>query len=240
MGTAVASQDPGETMAIERPATVMAWLAVTKGAQKGMTYQLRLGDNTIGRDSGNDLTVEDSAISRHHAMVKVQDDSFTLVDMGSRAGTRVAGKTLKGKDIGPAGVVEIGETRLNLVRVEDAGPGAAPVSNAGETIVDMPGGGGGVLIAQSGPDAGKSFPIATGDNVIGRGADSAVLLNDDTVSRRHALIRSEEGRFVVFDLGSRTGTLVNGDPIGGHRLLAGETIALGGAEIVLMQVGQKG
>ena len=64
-----------------------------------------------------------------------------------------------------------------------------------------------------------------------------VVLSDDAVSRRHALIRNEQDNIIVFDLGSRTGTQVDGETLGGHVLSAGETITLGTTELVLMQPG---
>ena len=233
---AMARQDPAETMMLQRPSGVMAWVAVTEGPEKGKTYQLKVGDNTIGRDPENDLVIEDSSVSRRLAMIRATDDGFLLVDMGSRGGTRVAGKTLSGKAIKASGVIEVGQTRLSLVTVDRAASPSAPASAAGETIVEEPAGnGGGVLIAQSGPDAGQSFPLGQGDNLIGRDPDSTVLLSDEAVSRRHAIIRRGQDRFVIFDLGSRAGTQVNGNPVGGHRLSPGERISLGNAEIVLMQ-----
>ena len=219
----------------------MAWLAVTAGPPKGKTYQLKVGDNTIGRGSENDLVLDDRSASRNHAMIKVQGDEFVLVDLGSRGGTKVAGQTLKAKEIKPGSVLSLGRTKLNLVEVE-AGEESEPGTMSGETIVGQPGGGsGGVLVTQSGPDAGKSFPLSQGDNSIGRDTDSAVLLTDDTVSRRHALIRQDEDRFLVFDLGSRTGIQVDGESISGHKLSAGETVTIGKTEFVLMQTeGQQG
>ena len=219
----------------------MAWLAVTAGPLKGQSYQLKVGDNTIGRGTENDLVIEDGSVSRQHAAVKVQDNEFILVDLGSRGGTKVAGKTLEGKPLASGGVVGVGKTELRLVEVEAGQPSAQPVSASGETMIQEPGGGGGggVLIAQSGPDSGKSFTLAQGDNLIGREPGIAVLLADDTVSRRHALIRYEQGRHIVFDLGSRTGTRVDQERIGGHRLTPSETITLGTTEIVLMLVETK-
>ena len=200
--TGIRPQAPGETVVMEQPRGVMAWLAVTAGPQKGSTYQLKAGDNTIGRDTGNDLMIEDSSVSRRHTMIKVKDGEFLLVDLGSRGGTKVGENTLKGKVVRPGKVISVGQTRLSLVKVESGEPSPQPVSNAGETIIHQPDSStGGILVAQSGPDAGKSFPLAQGDNLIGRDLDSAVLLTDETVSRRHALIRREDNRFVVFDLG---------------------------------------
>ena len=46
---------------------------------------------------------------------------------------------------------------------------------------------------------------------IGRSDKSNVVLNEDLVSRNHAMLqRSDRGRFYITDCGSRNGTLVNG------------------------------
>lgn len=236
-GGVTGSQGLSETIVAEKPQGVMAWLAVTAGPQKGKSHQLRVGDNTIGRDLDNDLVIEDSSVSRNHALVKVQDDSFLVMDLGSRTGTKVGGRTLEGKVLKTGGVVSLGETNLNLVEVQAQGAQPQPVSSSSETIVEQPGGdGGGVLIAQSGPDAGKSFPLSAGDNVIGRDPEAAVTLADETVSRTHAVVRQDQGRFVVLDLGSRSGTRVDGEQVRGYKLTPGETVTLGSTEVVLMQV----
>jgi pSer/pThr/pTyr-binding forkhead associated (FHA) protein len=217
---------------------VMAWLAVTSGPRKGQTYQLKVGDNSLGRGTENDMVIEDNAVSRSHAVIRVRDDEMLLVDLGSRGGTEVAGQTLEGKPLQSGGIVKIGQTTLNLVEVEAGEAPAEPVSSAGATMIAQPQAGpGGVLIVQSGPDAGKSFPLAQGDNVVGRDPGSEVALSDDAVSRRHALIRHEQGAVMVFDLGSRTGTQVDGESLGGYVLSAGNTITLGTTELVLMQPG---
>jgi pSer/pThr/pTyr-binding forkhead associated (FHA) protein len=65
---------------------------------------------------------------------------------------------------------------------------------------------------------------------VGRGAGNVVRLTDQNVSRRHArLVRHEkEGRFVVEDLASQLGTLVNGRPIAGPTVLAeGDEVTIG-------------
>ena len=127
---------------------------------------------------------------------------------------------------------------MNLVEVEAGEQAAAPVSSGGETMIAQPGASaGGVMIVQSEPDAGKSFPLVQGDNVVGRDPEGQMVLSDDAASRRHALIRNEQGNIMVFDLGSRTGTQVDGESLGGLVLSAGNTITLGTTEMVLMQPG---
>jgi DNA-binding winged helix-turn-helix (wHTH) protein len=55
----------------------------------------------------------------------------------------------------------------------------------------------------------RSFALATGNNTIGRDPRSAVWLDDDSVSRRHALIAVDKDTARVEDLGSTNGTLLN-------------------------------
>lgn len=78
---------------------------------------------------------------------------------------------------------------------------------------------------------GRRVPVGEGIT-IGRLPDCDVVLADGNVSRRHAQIRSIDGRFVVADLGSTNGTRVNGFPVTGSRELAdGDEIAVGSTVI---------
>ena len=57
---------------------------------------------------------------------------------------------------------------------------------------------------------GRAYPLAEGDNVIGRDPHSDIWLDADGVSRRHAIIRvdSSNRRVRLEDLGSTNGTFV--------------------------------
>jgi len=64
---------------------------------------------------------------------------------------------------------------------------------------------------RAGSKAGTTFEVGPGGFVIGRGADANLVLDDHKASRRHVRIQKlPDGRFVVQDLGSSNGTLVNG------------------------------
>lgn len=52
--------------------------------------------------------------------------------------------------------------------------------------------------------------LGEGEHVLGRGSGCAVRLQSRSVSRRHALLRTEHGGAVIEDLGSRNGTMVRG------------------------------
>jgi hypothetical protein len=75
---------------------------------------------------------------------------------------------------------------------------------------------------------GRRVPVSESGLTIGRLPECDLAVSDRNVSRRHAQIRSIEGRYAVADLGSTNGTRVNGATISGPReLRAGDEITLG-------------
>ncbi len=66
---------------------------------------------------------------------------------------------------------------------------------------------------------GKRFVLDTATLRIGRGADNAIVLEGDSVSRRHAHIEKRNGRWYAVDDGSTNGTYVNEEQIPRERLL---------------------
>jgi signal transduction histidine kinase len=63
--------------------------------------------------------------------------------------------------------------------------------------------------------------------VIGREAGCDIVLDDRTVSRRHAEIRVGEDAVLLTDLGSSNGTYVNRQRVENHTLAAGDAITIG-------------
>lgn len=62
---------------------------------------------------------------------------------------------------------------------------------------------------------------------IGREEDNSIQLNDERVSRFHAKIQEESGRYILTDLDSTNGTRVNGHPVHMRIMQVGDTVALG-------------
>jgi hypothetical protein len=84
------------------------------------------------------------------------------------------------------------------------------------------------LVVRSGPIPGKIYPILKDEIIIGRDPSCEVLVNDAEVSRHHASVRLQGGGFMLEDLGSTNGTVVNGQKLAGpHFLHPGEVITLG-------------
>ena len=83
---------------------------------------------------------------------------------------------------------------------------------------------------------GKTFPLAEGDNVIGRDPGCGVWLDAPGVSRRHARIRidSSSRRVALEDLGSTNGTLVRRRKIQGDvPLNDGDPITVGTVDLTI-------
>jgi hypothetical protein len=67
--------------------------------------------------------------------------------------------------------------------------------------------------------------------VVGRLSTTDVVLSDPNVSRRHAELRRDGDAWLVVDLGSTNGTMVNGKLAKEHRLSDGDKISFGSSEL---------
>jgi hypothetical protein len=93
--------------------------------------------------------------------------------------------------------------------------------------------------ATTGPGMG-SLVLPSGSRVyigdtpvsIGRLPECTVAVNDSNISRRHAEVRVTPTAFVVVDLGSTNGTMVNGIQIAGEqRLRDGDIVSVGSTHL---------
>ncbi len=78
-----------------------------------------------------------------------------------------------------------------------------------------------------------TLPAGDFDFVIGRGVDAWIRIPDSVASRRHARLVSSGGAVAIEDLGSRSGTFVNGARIDGPTVLSpGDRIRIGHTDVV--------
>jgi hypothetical protein len=76
------------------------------------------------------------------------------------------------------------------------------------------------------PD-GRRYALGESPVTVGRMSDCEIVISDPRASRRHAEIQPVGHGFVVSDLGSMNGTVVNGTPIREHPLSDGDEIRIG-------------
>ncbi len=92
-----------------------------------------------------------------------------------------------------------------------------------------------VLIVRSGTQAGDRFKLGDGPIRLGRHPDSEIMLDDITVSRRHATIDRTADGYVVTDAGSLNGTYVNQERIDQAVLHHGDELQVGKFRLVLFE-----
>jgi hypothetical protein len=99
-------------------------------------------------------------------------------------------------------------------------PEPAPASSAtgGEAVI---------VLLEEGHEA-RTYQLHKQSVAIGRLPECDIVISDPGASRRHATITREEGgEYVLTDLGSTNGTIVNEEPVGEHVLSDGDRITIG-------------
>jgi len=86
---------------------------------------------------------------------------------------------------------------------------------------------GSCLRVDEGPDQGKTFSIGAPPIIIGRRQDCDIVLSDTSISRSHARLDLYQGRYVITDLGSTNGVIVNNVLVKTKALDSGDVIILG-------------
>lgn len=72
-----------------------------------------------------------------------------------------------------------------------------------------------------------NWTVGEDELLLGRSADCDIQLADGSVSRRHARLAFRDGTWIIQDLDSTNGTIVNGELVGRYQLCAGDRIQLG-------------
>lgn len=205
-----------------------AW-AVLKAEDGQELLRLTSRPVIIGRSrgAGCDLVLEeDRQISRRHARIEwdASTSNFLVYDLQSTNGlfvndTRVDNRVLRSGDR-----IRLGRTVLVFEQVvEPASPRDAQATEAMSARPPAR------LILR--PDTLQEESIPLPDEVlIGRALTADIPLEEPDVSMRHAVVRWNGSAWQVEDLGSASGTLVNGLPIPPRKsvsLHSGDTIHIG-------------
>ena len=94
------------------------------------------------------------------------------------------------------------------------------------------------LVVLTGAARGTTLVVDSLPAEVGRSSDADLVLADDTVSRRHAVLRGDRTSLIVEDLGSSNGTSINGNAMAGAlSLLDGDLVTFGSATALVKRVG---
>ena len=81
----------------------------------------------------------------------------------------------------------------------------------------------------------QRHPLEGSELFLGRASDNAIVLNDFSVSRRHAALRQENGKWVVEDLKSTNGLKVNGKFVTKSPVAPGDILTVGTFTLTLRE-----
>ena len=89
-----------------------ALLISTRGAVSGSRYLLDEDEITVGRDPRADILLDDSTVSRSHAVFRRVNGAYSVIDAGSLNGTYVNRQPFDQKQLNNGDEIMIGKFRL--------------------------------------------------------------------------------------------------------------------------------
>jgi pSer/pThr/pTyr-binding forkhead associated (FHA) protein len=162
------------------------------------------------------LVLASRTISRHHAVFLVDGGTTFVADLASRTGVLVNGRAVHEAELKDGDRVQIGKFAFRYRTASVAPSRRSPPAPAASAVVA------GLLAV--------ALPRRVA--LVGRRETSDVaLVGDKGVSAAHAALFHVGGQWYVRDLGSRTGTRVNGEEIVQKAITFGDRLGVGSATI---------
>lgn len=88
-------------------------LLVLKGAGVGARFLLDAAETKIGRDTTNEIQLDDITVSRSHAMIS-KKDGYHIRDLGSLNGTYLNAIAVRDTQVNAGDEIQIGKYHLTL------------------------------------------------------------------------------------------------------------------------------
>jgi pSer/pThr/pTyr-binding forkhead associated (FHA) protein len=208
--------------------------------QSGQTQEYVLMEGataTMGRASSNDIYIPEQHVSRQHAVVSYREGIFMLTDLDSANGTFINDERISESFPLASGDIirlHVPTLEFSAVVTEEEQRRA---EEQGTIITATVSTGQGKLIITTGPQEGQVIPLLIDEVTVGRATSKAnweIALQDPSVSRPHARLERVHDVWVVCDLGSSNGTLVNENPVPpkGRALMDGDVITFGASLVI--------
>ena len=99
-------------------------LTILDGTQKNREISFETTTVTIGRDSGNDVVLENRKVSRNHAMISLQGTKFIIKDLDSSNGTYVNNTPVTEHSLENGDIIRICTIQIRFTREDGDAPAA--------------------------------------------------------------------------------------------------------------------
>jgi ABC transport system ATP-binding/permease protein len=194
-----------------------ATLVVRQPGKRLVEHDLMQGTLLVGRGPSNDVVIDYPTVSVHHLKLDVSTKGIQVTDLGSTNGTQINGKFIPSHTPRPfrlGDVIRIGNRRGDSLSMK--------LKYRHRQVESL-------RMQPLGMQKLAQFSRIT----IGRTADCQLMLDHPMVSRKHAEIARQAGRYAIRDLDSMNGTFVNGQRVDGWRVLhTGDVIQIGPFKLV--------
>ena len=195
------------------------------------TFSLDRGEAVVGRGDA-DIRFDDVFLSPLHARIELRDGELWVRDLGSRNGTWTfvdgAARLTDGD------VILVGSQLLRFRRLGYPGP-HPPEADATRRMGSLVPSADVAVLEQLRADGSvrDTFHLSPARTIlIGRESGDWVFPYDQTMSGRHAEIRSQDAEFFVHDAGSRNGVALG---VRGERVLKKEQRILVGDQVLRVE-----
>ena len=115
------------TRLLSRETVLDSRVVVVSGRSKGTVVRFTGDQLSVGRDSANNLSLRDRAVSRRHFTISKSDAAFHLIDLESHNGTFVNGIPVRRKLLTHGDTLRVGRCELVFLITEDEGLVLEPV-----------------------------------------------------------------------------------------------------------------
>ena len=95
-------------------------LLVISGPLQGHEFVVNRDTFTIGSSNHNDLTIQDSTVSKRHCEIAVEQSGYQIRDLESTNGTLVQGVRVSSAHLAPGCEIQLGKTRIVFCPLQDA------------------------------------------------------------------------------------------------------------------------
>ena len=195
-------------------------LSVMRGPGEGAGVELRRVLSLIGSREGCKITLTHRGVAPVHSAIVNTGEGVFLRDLITDSKTYLNDLPVECEHLDDGDVLKIAQWEF-LVKVTP--PANAADADAPGLVTLEPA----QSVALQAPDNGQLIKLRREVCVIGRRPGCDVLLQQDRISRAHALIASHLGQPTVFDLLSTHGVSLNGQPAFCAPLHSGDRLDLG-------------
>ncbi len=203
----------------------------------------------VGREAHCDLVIPGAHISREHAKLEIKENKLFLEDLQSANGCFVNDRRIHEKtQIFAGDTVTIDIVPFKVLCQSQLGAFEPPVANksakqspsqAATAEAPEPSKNTNKTdVTFSGPwlinvaDTGHKIPLTSERVIVGRWADCSAVVDDASVSSRHAELLKRGSKWSLGDLASSNGTFVNGKRIQTKDIRPGDKIRFGLTEFI--------